>query len=151
MPDSQLTPISILFVDSDIEGRKYWVRRLELAATEYVITTVEEGRTAIALCQSRRFDCVVLELKLPDISGFEVLINLCPLVSQPDLAVVILTKLLHTTLSTAAKINGAQAYLAKSHTSGDQLDLTIRKAMATVGPKEKRTRLFDENEGGLSL
>lgn len=58
---------------------------------------------------------------------------------------MILTKLVFATLRPLATSNGAQAYLIKSHTSGDQLDLTIRKAMATVGPKEKRTQLFDEN------
>jgi len=137
MSDLQPTPISILFVDPDIADRAYWVRRLELASPEYVITTVEEGRTAIELCQSRRFDCVVLELKLPDISGFEVLINLCPVASQPEVAVVILTKLLFTTLSAAAKINGAQSYLIKPQTSGDQLDLAIQKAIAMVGPASK--------------
>ncbi|SLM48108.1 protein of unknown function [Nitrospira japonica] len=138
MSDLQLTPISILFVDPDIEDRAYWVRRLELASPEYVITTVEEGRTAIEMCRSRRFDCVVLELKLPDISGFEVLTHLCPVASQPDVAVVILTKLLFTTLSAAARTNGAQSYLIKPQTSGDQLDTAIQKAVARVGPTSKR-------------
>lgn len=48
-----------------------------------------------------------------------------------------LTKLAFTSLPAVAKTSGAQAYLFKSHTSGDQLDLAIRKAIATVGPTTK--------------
>jgi len=112
------------------------VRSLELSSPEYVITTVEEGRAAMALCQSRQFDCVVLEVNLPDVSGFEVLNTLCPFASQPDLAVVILTKLEFATLPSVAKTNGAQGYLIKSQSSAEQLDRAIRNAMTMIGTRE---------------
>lgn len=134
MSDPYPVPISILFVDPDIEERASWVRRLELSSPEYVITTVEEGHSALRLCQSWKFDCVVLEVALPDISGFEVLSNLCPLASKPAVAVVILTKLVFPILPMLAEAKGAQAYLMKSHASGDELDQAIRKAIATVRP-----------------
>lgn len=81
-----------------------------------------------------------MEIALPDMSGFELLVKLCPVGSTPAVAVVILTKIELSTLSQLAKGSGAQAYLTKSHASGDQLDATIRKAMAKLGPREKRTR-----------
>ncbi|SLM48103.1 protein of unknown function [Nitrospira japonica] len=78
MSNRYTAPISILFVDPDIEGRAYWLRRLATSSPDYFVRTVEDGHTALKLCKFRKFDCVVLELVLPDISGFEVLINLCP-------------------------------------------------------------------------
>jgi len=51
--------------------------------------------------------------------------------------VVILTTLTFVTLPIAE--SSVQAYLFKPHTSGDQLDLAIRKAIATVGTTEKGT------------
>lgn len=78
MSNRYTAPISILFVDPDIEGRAYWLRRLATSSPEYFVSTVEDGHTALKLCKFRKFDCVMLELVLPDLSGFEVLINLCP-------------------------------------------------------------------------
>lgn len=137
MSNRYTAPISILFVDPDTQGRAYWVRRLASSSPDYFVTTAEDGRTALEMCRFRKFDCVVLELVLPDISGFEILANLCPLASKPAVAIVILTKLVFATLPPLAKSNGAQAYLMKSHTSGDQLDLAIRKAIAAIGPTNK--------------
>ncbi len=37
------------------------------------ITTADSGERALELLRSRRFDCVILDLKLPDISGFDLL------------------------------------------------------------------------------
>lgn len=139
MPKRDTTPISLLFVDSDVDDRVYWVRRLEISSPEYVITTADSGRAALDLCQSLKFDCVVLELALPDIVGFEVLVNLCPRPAKPKVPVVILTRLALASFPPLAKAHGAQSYLMKSRTSGDELDLATRKAIARVGPEEKKS------------
>jgi CheY-like chemotaxis protein/signal transduction histidine kinase len=44
-----------------------------LRAGDIQITTAGSGRQALALMREHGFDCVVLDLKLPDISGFELL------------------------------------------------------------------------------
>lgn len=129
-----MAPISILFVDPDKEDCASWGQRLTFISRDYSIATTHNGRDALSMCRFRKFDCVVLELVLPDISGLEVLTNLCPIALQPAVAVVILTKLVFTNLPVLAIANGAQAYLIKSETSGDQLDTVIRNAIATIGP-----------------
>lgn len=135
------SPTSILFVDNDIGVRAHWLSLLAVSAPDYFVTTAEDGRTALKMCKIRKFDCVVLELALPDMSGFEVLASLCPLAWKPTVAVVILTKLEFTTLPPLAKMNGAQAYLFKTQASGDQLELAIRKAIVAVGPRCKELPL----------
>jgi len=134
-----MTPISLVFVDPDAEDCAFWIQRLTFISTEYIITTTRNGRDALSMCRFRKFDCVVLEVVLPDISGLEVLSNLCPIALHPAVAVVILTKLVFTTLPVVAIANGAQAYLVKSKTSGDQLDLVIRNAIATLGPSRQES------------
>jgi len=132
MSNRYTAPISILLVDPDIKGRSYWLRRLALSSPDYFITTAEDGRTALKLCQFRKFDSVVMEIALPDMSGLELLVKLCPVASKPAVAVVILTKIVLSTLSQLAKGSVAQGYLIKSLASGDQLDAAIRKATAKV-------------------
>jgi DNA-binding NarL/FixJ family response regulator len=85
---------------------------------------------------------VVLELSLPDQSGFELLINLVPIASRPHVAVIVLTLMTYRGLWDLAKQNGAYVCLAKKFTSGEDLDKAIQRAVAFVGelPKEDRYR-----------
>ena len=131
-------PITVLLIDPHKEDREYWTQRLNISAPEYVVLEAETGMAGLALCQSQHVDCVVVELSLPDMSGFEVLIKLVPRRYRPDMAVIILTRVTLRPMMKLALNNGAQAYLVKSHVSGDDLDRAIRKSMAVTGPNEKR-------------
>ena len=53
--------------------------------------TASSGEEALAALQERAFDCVVLDLRLPDISGFEVLEKLSKKDSLCDLPIVVFT------------------------------------------------------------
>jgi CheY-like chemotaxis protein len=55
------------------------------------ITTVASGADALDLLREQPFDCVVLDLRLPDMSGFEVLERIRDDDSLPDLPVVVFT------------------------------------------------------------
>jgi DNA-binding NarL/FixJ family response regulator len=84
----------------------------------------------------------VLELSLPEESGFEVLMTLVPCASRPHVAVVVLTELTHQGIWELAKRTGAYTCLSKKFTSGEDLDSAIQRAIAFVGqmPKEDRYR-----------
>ena len=87
-------------------------------------------------------DCVVLELTLPDSSAFGVLVSLVPLVRRPNVPVIVLTRLPDAGLWELARKNGAYACFLKQHTTGEDLDNAIQRAVAFVGliPKENRYR-----------
>ena len=74
----------------------------------------------------------MLELDLPDMSGFEVLLKLVARVYRPEIAVIVLTRIYNLGFLKAAVTNGAQAALFKSMASGDILEKTVLKAMASV-------------------
>jgi CheY-like chemotaxis protein len=55
------------------------------------ITTAGTGAEALSLLRSRAFDCVVLDLKLPDMSGFELLTEIQGEESLKDMPIVVFT------------------------------------------------------------
>jgi DNA-binding NarL/FixJ family response regulator len=74
----------------------------------------------------------VLEIDLPDISGFEVLAKLVPRAYHPEIAVIVLTRLPNPFLLDLAIKNGAQVALHKTLGSGDLLAPSILKAISRV-------------------
>lgn len=132
--------ITILLIDSHKEDREYWAQRLHTSSPEYVVLEAETGKAGLAICQSHRIDCVLVELSLPDMSGFQVLINLVPRARLPEIAVIFLTRQALYPMGDLARSNGAQAYLVKSQISGDNLDWAIQKAIFAVAFKKTHYR-----------
>ena len=124
---------SILLIDGDLSCSQYFADSLKRSSCDYRLLLAADGTSGLELYRAQRIDCVVLELDLPDMSGFHVLLNLIQNASRPDVAVIILTGLAHSMLREAALKQGAQAYLVKSRISGDDLDKAIQTALAFVG------------------
>jgi DNA-binding NarL/FixJ family response regulator len=134
-----MTPgTTVLLIDPHQEDREYWRQRLLACSPDYVIHEAESGKKGLAIWSAHQIDCVLLELTLPDMSGFEVLIKLIPRARYPDIAIIVLTRLVLHSMVDLALNSGAQAYLIKSRSSGDELDQAIRKAVALIGPNKWR-------------
>jgi CheY-like chemotaxis protein len=141
MPQDPNSPAtSILLIDGSKTQRAYWADQLKSSSSDFQIIEAADGQSGLALFQSYQFDCVVLELSLPDRSGLEVLMKLIPNVSRPQVPVVVLTLMTSQGVWELAKENGAYACLHKHHTTGDDLDRAIQRAVAFVRqmPKEER-------------
>jgi CheY-like chemotaxis protein/signal transduction histidine kinase/HAMP domain-containing protein len=61
-----------LLVVEDDPGEQMSIAEL-LGSSDIEITSAASGKAALALMRERTFDCVVLDLALPDISGFDLL------------------------------------------------------------------------------
>jgi len=143
-PSLERPTTSVLLIDGNDTERRFYADQLRLCSHGYLIAEAADGLSGLIHYQSRWFDCVVLELELPDRSGFEVLIELVPLASKPNVAVIVLTKIAHRELLELAKDNGAHVCLVKKLTSVDDLDKAILRAVACVDlmAKEERHRLI---------
>ncbi len=62
---------TLLLVEDDANSR-HSIKKL-LEGSDVQISEAERGQAALDLLQSRHFDCIILDLSLPDMSGFEVL------------------------------------------------------------------------------
>jgi CheY-like chemotaxis protein len=139
-PNAEIHTTSVLLIDDDCTNRIGFANHLRGCSPDYHILEARDGAEGLALYRSQRIDCVVLELDLLDRSGFAVLKTLIPRGSRPRIAVIVLTKLTDPGLWELARKNGAYVCFAKQHTTGEDLDRAIQRAMAFVGqmPKEDR-------------
>jgi CheY-like chemotaxis protein len=142
-PNPELSTTRILFIDGNANDRAIYVSGLQYGSPDYEIIEAADGQSGLAIYRAQRIDCVILELELPDLSGFEVLVELVPLVRRPNIAVIVLTRLADEGLYALARSNGAYVCFHKPHTSSDDLDRGINRAIGFVGliPKEDRSRL----------
>ena len=99
----------ILVADDDAVIRKGLHR--VLTAEGYDVETVSNGRAALERLEQKRFKLLVTDLKMPGMSGLEVLasIRTC----QPELPVVLITGYAAIDNAVEAMKNGATDYLAK--------------------------------------
>jgi DNA-binding NarL/FixJ family response regulator len=128
--------LAVLLIDSNDTDRNYYGDRLKQCSSDYVIFHAASGKAGISVCETVSIDCVVLEIDLADMSGFEILVQLVS--TPPKAAVVVLTHLTNPFLLDLALKNGARAALYKNATSGDVLDKTILRAVSTIQRDHKR-------------
>jgi PAS domain S-box-containing protein len=100
----------ILLVE-DNEATRYAVSRI-LANAGYLVTPAADGETALSVVGSARPDLVLLDVKLPDVSGFDVVRRLK---SDPATSAIPVVHLSATSVSSAEQVRGleggADAYL----------------------------------------
>jgi DNA-binding response OmpR family regulator len=77
---------NVLLVEDDDSTRGALCALIRLAGHHCWATS--EGRVAIALCQQRSFDCVILDNGLPDLPGTDVAVALSHLAAPPPVIMV---------------------------------------------------------------
>jgi PAS domain S-box-containing protein len=103
-------PETVLVVDDSGTSRRLFRRLLEDAGMG--VTTVASGRQCLAMLEAgARFDCVLLDLVLADIHGYEVLDFIRA--SDPDSTVVVMTARGDALGPTEALYRGADGYVTK--------------------------------------
>ncbi|MGB6847090.1 MAG: response regulator, partial [Thermoanaerobaculia bacterium] len=84
-----LQPARLLVVDDDEPSRDMLARRLRKRGHE--VEVAESGRTALHRIEAARFDLVLLDFMMPEMSGIEVLENLRQTRSANELPVIMVT------------------------------------------------------------
>ena len=129
----------ILVIEDNHIVRRYYADRLKQVLCGSVIVEAATGKTGLDVFQSQTIDCVILDLSLPDMSGFHVLATLIPVPAEPRLPVVLLTAFDNRDLLDEAERKGAFLALQKDLTSADELATHVRRAIAAIPVKKKTT------------
>jgi two-component system NtrC family response regulator len=118
----------ILLVDDDDNLR--WVTQTQIEEAGYAVAAAADGDAALASISAERPDLVVTDLRMPGMSGMELLRRIRS--ADPDLPVIIMTA--YGTIQNAVEAvkSGAYDYLTKPIDSEDLL-LVIRRALEHTG------------------
>lgn len=135
--------VAILFIDSRDTERNYYADQLNHFSSDYVICQAATGKGGLAAYDAHSIDCVVLEINLVDMSGFQVLPQLVNNGRTPPAPVVVLTHLTNPFILDLAVKNGAFSALCKSFTAADVLDKHILRALSANGKDCKPCRQKD--------
>ncbi|HKB15867.1 MAG TPA: sigma-54 dependent transcriptional regulator, partial [Planctomycetota bacterium] len=136
----------ILVVDDEKMIR--WSLRTRLEQAGYSVEEAESGEAALAAAGRETPDLVLLDIRLPDVSGEEVLKSLRG--ATPDLPVVMMTAHASVEGAVAAIKQGAYDYLVKPFEVSDLL-LTVGRALdaSTLRREVSRQREQDRREFGV--
>jgi CheY-like chemotaxis protein len=122
--------VSVLLIDGNTTDRGLYADGLKRCSSDYLILEASDGQTARQIYGCVRVDCVVLELELPDRSGLKLLLDLVPIASKSNIAVIVLTLIEDPNVQALATQSGAHAWLEKKHTSPEDLHRAIQRALA---------------------
>ena len=140
----------ILIVDDAPEDIAIYKRHLTRGqGRRYKIWEATTGAKALAICQRHRPDCVLLDFRLPDMNGLEVLQALADKSGSLPCAVVMLAEIGDTQVVVDAMKYGAHDFLEKSWVTPEMLGRAIvnaiEKAALQREVEEQRRELAIKN------
>lgn len=129
----------ILIIDDDTSLRR--VLEYNLQEAGYVALTAADGETGLTLFDEQRPDLVITDLKMPGMSGFQVLAAVKE--RAPQTPVIVITAFGAVDTAVEAMKIGAYDYITKPF-NRDELRLVLKKALEMRGLSEENRRLKEE-------
>lgn len=136
---------SILIIDDDESTCKSL--SLILKRKGYETDVAGTGNEALAKAKKRRFNLVLLDIRLPDIEGVEVLASLKAL--YPDMMAIMVTGYASVETAVRALKEGAAAYVMKP-LDMDSVLAAVREALEKQRLVLENRRLYDEAQRELA-
>lgn len=147
-----MDPISVLVVD-DEPGIALLCKRM-LTRAGYLATPLTDPRAATEWLKENRADLLLVDIRMPEVDGFEVIAAARQL--QPDLAVLVMTGFGTVETAIRALRQGVDGLLLKPFEKSTELLDAVRQALADSRQKRDAARvhalrpLFEVTESLLS-
>jgi diguanylate cyclase (GGDEF)-like protein/PAS domain S-box-containing protein len=124
IPDS----LNILVIDDNEVDRMNVQRLLDGEGVKAVVHSAEDCFSGIAKLKSGKFDCVLIDHKLPDATGVEVLEKIRE-INKANIPLILLTGMGDEQLAVEVMKKGASDYLSKNKLNGKALARSIGNAI----------------------
>ena len=141
--EEEHTPLKILVIDDSPEDRM--IVRFALETKDYVISEAENGKSGLASALATNPDCILLDYRLPDLDGLEVLDALRSAEGHLPAAVVMLTGSVSGPTAATLLKAGALDYLAKQHMNHESLRRSIQGSVERFRLMEEHRKLQERN------
>ena len=124
MTEAKHDPFRLLVVDDDTSMREFL--ELLLSKKNYCVTTAENGNRALDLIRNHTYDLALVDIRLGDITGLEVLIQVKQ--QHPDTVVIMISAYSTTEIAVTAMNEGAYDFVPKPF-DNNELRQTIARAL----------------------
>jgi protein-histidine pros-kinase len=140
----RVTAPYILIIEDDPKEQA-WLAQ-SLAAAGYSVETATNGSQALALCRTRRFSAITLDLILPDTSGWELLRRIREDGLNRETPVIVVTVVMEKATALGYRV---QEFLSKPVTEADLV--AALKRVEGMGGESKRILCIDDDRQALKL
>jgi DNA-binding NtrC family response regulator len=134
-------PAKILIIDDEVKMGKA-LKHL-LAKEGYEVETVDNPREGLSLLERDKYDILLCDLKMPEMSGLDVLERSKG--AQPDLNVIMMTAYASAETAVESMKRGAYDYLIKPFAT-DELKILIERCLDTKVLRQENAYLRDQLE-----
>lgn len=131
-PPAAAGSASLLVVDDDESTRDFIVTALE-RSQRYETQAADSGESALALLRSRRFDGLLVDLRMPGMDGLTLVREARKI--APDIAVVIITGASSEASAIEAIRLGVAGYVLKPFNVADMIE-TVERALGRPSPSQ---------------
>ena len=145
----ETSEVRVLVVDDDDVDRERIRRYFKKAVLGYEIVEVESGTQALAVTEHERFDLILLDYRLGDMTGLDLLTALQQRGGH-DTPVIMITGGGNETLAVEALHQGVADYIPKHSLNAETLRLATKNALR-VGEAERQLRAAQERLLRLSM
>ena len=116
---------------------------IETLGPEFSVVNVPSGEEAVLEISMQKFDLLVTDVRLPGISGLEVLRRMRT--SHPELKIILITGVLDPVIRRNVADAGADAFFLKPVELADFLD-AVERCLGIVEDKMPQSNLLQDND-----
>ena len=143
------TPISILIIDDSKDILLATSRLLRNAG--YQVSEAEDGRSGLAALAEQRPDLVLLDVQLPDISGYEICRRIKADSTTKSSYVLMLSNQMNSSDHQAQGLEiGADGYVSRPIANRELL-ARVQAMARIIRAEQERDRLIDELQRALAM
>jgi len=127
-----------------VDDEKSLCQMLEIAFRKdgFLVETVSNGKAALAKIESQVFDLIISDIRMPDLTGIELLEY--AKATRSSAAFILITAVPTVTTAIQALNLGAYRYVIKTDKLIDELKLVVARALEDLALREENSRLRRE-------
>jgi len=120
-------PAKIAIIEDDQAISEMY--RFKLEASGYVVETAPNGKLGLTLIEQMRPDLLLLDIRMPEMGGDDMLKKLRECDWAADIKVIVLTNISRDEAPSVLRFLGVDRYIVKAHHTPAQVEDIVREVL----------------------